>query len=229
MATLLKNCRIYDGTGSDAVNGSVLFEGDRIIEVGDVDESRADSVIDLEGRSLASGFIDPHSHNDWFAIKTEPLKYFEPFIRQGITTFVTGNCGLSAIGFDNDTPYKDKIGGGLFFFNGTTGKYGSIKEFNAAIDRNMPCNIATLVGHCSARASVSGYENRKLSAQEEEKMLGILEDNLRDGAAGVHEAAVHRLSWTASSTVSLLSALQIRRAQRRLASSSFPPRTRGMT
>ena len=38
MATLLKNCRIYDGTGSDAVNGSVLFEGDRIIEVGDVDE-----------------------------------------------------------------------------------------------------------------------------------------------------------------------------------------------
>ena len=35
MATLLKNCRIYDGTGSDAVNGSVLFEGDRIIEVGD--------------------------------------------------------------------------------------------------------------------------------------------------------------------------------------------------
>ena len=107
MATLLKNCRIYDGTGSDAVNGSVLFEGDRIIEVGDVDESRADSVIDLEGRSLASGFIDPHSHNDWFAIKTEPLKYFEPFIRQGITTFVTGNCGLSAIGFDDDTPYKD--------------------------------------------------------------------------------------------------------------------------
>ena len=84
MATLLKNCRIYDGTGSDAVNGSVLFEGDRIIEVGDVDESRADRVIDLEGRSLASGFIDPHSHNDWFAIKTEPLKYFEPFIRQGI-------------------------------------------------------------------------------------------------------------------------------------------------
>ena len=107
MATLLKNCRIYDGTGSDAVNGSVLFDGDRIIEVGDVDESRADSVIDLEGRSLASGFIDPHSHNDWFAIKTEPLKYFEPFIRQGITTFVTGNCGLSAIGFDDDTPYKD--------------------------------------------------------------------------------------------------------------------------
>lgn len=185
MATLLKNCKIYDGTGSDAVTGSVLFDGDRILEVGSVDERKADKVIDLEGMSLASGFIDSHSHNDWFAIKTEPLKYFEPFIRQGITTFVTGNCGLSAIGFDDDTPHKAKMGGGLFPFSGTTGKYGSIKEFNAATDRNIPCNIATLVGHCSARASVSGYENRKLSAKEEEQMLQILEDNLKDGAAGV--------------------------------------------
>lgn len=185
METLLKNCKIYDGTGSDAVTGSVLFDGDRILEVGSVDERKADKVIDLEGMSLASGFIDPHSHNDWFAIKTEPLKYFEPFIRQGITTFVTGNCGLSAIGFDDDTPHKAKMGGGLFSFSGTTGKYGSIKEFNAATDRNIPCNIATLIGHCSARASVSGYENRKLSAKEEEQMLQILEDNLKDGAAGV--------------------------------------------
>lgn len=185
MATLLKNCKIYDGTGNDAINGSVLFDGDRILDVGSIDERRADKVIDLEGRSLASGFIDAHSHNDWFAIKTEPLRYFEPFIRQGITTFVTGNCGLSAIGFDADSPYQDKIGGGLFFFHGTTGKYGSIREFYAAIDRNMPCNIATLVGHCSARASVSGCVNRKLSPQEEEKMLQILESNLRDGAAGI--------------------------------------------
>lgn len=108
MATLLKNCRIYDGTGSDAVNGSVLFEGDRIIEVGDVDESRADRVIDLEGRSLASGFIDPHSHNDWFAIKTEPLKYFEPFIRQGITTFVTETAAFPPSALTMIRPIKTR-------------------------------------------------------------------------------------------------------------------------
>ena len=58
MATLLKNCKIYDGTGSDAVTGSVLFDGDRILEVGSVDERKADKVIDLEGMSLASGFIE---------------------------------------------------------------------------------------------------------------------------------------------------------------------------
>ena len=41
-------------------------------------------VVDLDGLSLSSGFIDAHSHNDWFAIKENTKKYFEPFIRQGI-------------------------------------------------------------------------------------------------------------------------------------------------
>lgn len=185
MATLLKNCKIYDGTGSDAFIGSVLIDGEKIIEVGNADESKADKVIDLDGKSLSSGFIDSHSHNDWFAIKTEPLKYFDPFIRQGITTFITGNCGLSAIGFEDDTQYIDKIGGGLFGFRGTTGKYGTLGAYNAAVDRNMPCNTATLVGHCSARASVAGYENRRLTPEEEQRMLSILEDALKEGAAGI--------------------------------------------
>lgn len=185
MKTLLKNCKIYDGTGNDAFTGDVLFEGDKILDVGEISEQGADRVIDLEGKSLAPGFIDMHSHNDWFAIKKEPVKYFGPFIRQGITTFVSGNCGLSAVGFEKDTPHVEKMGGGLFFFNDTTGVYPTIKEYNEAVHKNMPCNMATLVGHCSARASVSGYENRKLTPEEEERMLSILENALQEGAAGI--------------------------------------------
>lgn len=186
MKTLLKNGKIYDGTGKDAFIGDVLYEDDRILSVsGRIADTDADRVVDLNGLALAPGFIDAHSHNDWFAIKQEPVKYFEPFIRQGITTFVTGNCGLSAIGFDADTPYVDKIGGGLFHFNDTTGKYGSAEAFFSAIDANTPCNIAALVGHCSARASVMGYDGAKITQKQEERMLSILEENLRQGACGV--------------------------------------------
>ena len=142
-------------------------------------------MIDLRGRSLASGFIDAHSHNDWFAIKNDPLPYFAPFVRQGITTFVTGNCGISVTGFAPDCPHVDKMGGGLFSFRDTTGAYGMAEDFFAAIDGNTPCNIASLVGHCSARAAVAGSENRKLTAREEAQMLAVLEENLRQGAAGI--------------------------------------------
>ena len=97
MTTLLKNAMIYDGTGAQAFRGDVMISGDRILRVGrDLSGEEADQVIDLTGLSLAPGFIDAHSHNDWFAIRKEPLKYFDPFIRQGITTFVAGNCGISA-------------------------------------------------------------------------------------------------------------------------------------
>ena len=122
MKTLIKNARIYDGSGGDAFAGSVLIEDEKIAAVipdaSDAEMPAADKEIDLNGLSLSPGFIDGHSHNDWFAIKKGPLPYFEPFIRQGITTFVAGNCGVSEIGFDDHNPYMSKLGAGLFSIAG---------------------------------------------------------------------------------------------------------------
>ena len=185
MTTLLKNAKIYDGTGAEPFTGDVLIEDQRIKETGPSINTAADRIVDLKGKSLAPGFIDGHSHNDWFAIKREPLPYFAPFIRQGITTFVTGNCGISTIGFEEGCPYTDKLGGGIFSFRETTGKYGMPDSFFSAVDGKMPCNMAVLAGHCSARAAVGGNENRKLTAAEEKEMLAILEKALQQGAAGL--------------------------------------------
>ena len=185
MTTLIKNAKIYDGTGTDAFIGNLLIDGDRIADVSPGLQTEADRVIDLNGLSISSGFFDGHSHNDWFAVKKEPLKYFEPFIRQGFTSFITGNCGISAFGFEPDSPTKDKIGAGLFGYKGeVTGQYPTAEEFFNAVDGNMPCNMAALVGHCTARASVVGYENRALTAQEQERMLGLMENALQQGACG---------------------------------------------
>ena len=185
MKQLLKNAKIYDGTGSEPFFGDILIGDDRIEAVGADAGQTADIVTDLQGRSVSSGFIDAHSHNDWFAIKKEPLPYFEPFIRQGITSFIAGNCGISSIGFEPDCKHLDFIGGGLFTYENTTGQYGSPAAFFGAVDRNMPCNLAVLAGHCTARAAVGGIQNRKLTEKEEREMLAILENALSEGAAGI--------------------------------------------
>ncbi len=183
--TLIKNAKIYDGSGAPAFFGDVLIEGDRILRVAESIAAETDfEVVDINGLSLAPGFIDAHSHNDWFALRKDHKKYFEPFIKQGITTFVSGNCGLAATGFSDDTAHKDKIGGGLFFYKDAEAK-GSVKDFLDATDGNMPCNLAVLAGHCTARASVSGSANRKLTEKEEKEMLDILEKALKQGAAGI--------------------------------------------
>ena len=183
---LFKNALIYDGTGSKAFKGDILVENDRISKVENFIQAEDGwEVIDLDGLSISSGFIDAHSHNDWFAIKNEPQKYFEPFIRQGITSFVAGNCGLSAVGFESTSQHVDKVGAGLFSYTDTTGIYPSVSEFFKAVDRNSPCNIAVLAGHCTARASVAGNENRPLTESERKRMLDIMENALKEGACGL--------------------------------------------
>lgn len=184
--TLIKNAKIYDGSGEAAFLGDVLIEGERIAQIAaSIPEEREFEVVDLKGLSLAPGFIDAHSHNDWFALRKEPLQYFAPFTKQGITTFVSGNCGLAATGFADDTSFQDKIGGGLFSFQGCTEPKGQVKDFLARVDGKIPGNLAVLAGHCTARASVSGSVNRKLTEKEEKEMLEILEQALQQGAAGI--------------------------------------------
>lgn len=185
MPFLLKNAKIYNGTGSEPFFSDVLLEDDKITQVGTALEAPAAQIIDLGGLCLSPGFIDAHSHNDWFAIKKEPLKYFEPFIRQGISSFVAGNCGLSAVGFSEDSKHIDAVGAGLFHFDELTGQYGRVSDFFNAIDGKMPCNLATCLGNCSARASVAGNENRPLNDRELKEMLDIMEQGLKDGACGL--------------------------------------------
>lgn len=185
MSILLRHGRIYDGTGGEPFFGDILLEGERISAVSPHIDAESAEVVELDGKSVSSGFFDAHSHNDWFAAKREPRRYFEPFVRQGITSFIAGNCGLSMTGFEADTPNRDKVGAGLFHMADLTGVYPTAGALFDAIDCNTPLNVASLVGHCSARASILGYENRPLTGAELERMLGILEDNLREGACGV--------------------------------------------
>jgi N-acyl-D-amino-acid deacylase len=185
MTTLLKNGTIYDGTGGDAFIGDVLIEDDKIIAVanGEITDS-ADKIIDLTGKSVAAGFIDAHSHNDWFAVKTNPIPYFEPFVRQGMTGFVTGNCGLSIIGAKKDSPHRDKVGAGLFHNDESFGEFSTASELFDAVDKNSPVNIAACIGHCSVRAGIAGYENRPLTKDEQDEMLKTIAKALDEGACG---------------------------------------------
>ena len=55
-------------------------------------------IIDGTHKTITPGFIDMHSHNDWFLPNAARPELTTPFTEQGITTFVGGNCGFSAAG-----------------------------------------------------------------------------------------------------------------------------------
>ena len=85
---VLRHGRVVDGTGNPAFFADVAVKDGRIAVVGRV-EGRSKAELDLRGLVIAPGFIDVHTHVDELA--EQPLA--ENFIRMGVTTVVTGNCG----------------------------------------------------------------------------------------------------------------------------------------
>lgn len=69
MQTLIRDARIFTGTGSALETGSVLVEGNRIIRValgaGALAAETADIVIDAAGRTLMPGMVESHAHLTW--------------------------------------------------------------------------------------------------------------------------------------------------------------------
>ena len=180
MKTLFKGGTVYDGSSQRPFIGDVLIEDDRILEVGEKISSKADEVIDISGLQICPGFIDAHSHNDFFYDRDDAEKFYRPFIEQGITTQITGNCSFSPFGVDPDTPYKDKIGGGLF----DTVHPCSFKEFRERAEGSLYVNIVPLIGQGSVRAGMTGYDPAPYTPEQIEKELEHVREAMEGGAFG---------------------------------------------
>ena len=180
MKTLLKGGNIVNGTTETPFVGDVLIDDDVIEEVGEnitCDDAR---VIDCTGLYVAPGFIDAHSHNDFFYDYDDAEKFYEPFIRQGITTQITGNCGFSPFGIDKTSKFKDKVGGGLFHAKNP----GSFREFTENAEGKLFVNFVPLVGHGTTRIAMSGFNPAPLSAKQIEDEMKYVEEAMENGAFG---------------------------------------------
>ena len=180
MKTLLKNGMLYDGSGAAPVKGDILIEDDRIIQVGGEITADADQVMDAAGRMVCPGLIDAHSHNDFFYDRPDAEKFYKPFLQQGITTQITGNCSFSPFGTDPNTPYRDKLGGGLF----DTQNPGSFADFKARAAGNLYVNLVPLIGQGSVRAGIAGFDPTPFTAEQIQEELGHVREAMEGGAFG---------------------------------------------
>ena len=180
MKVLFKNGMVIDGTGNAPFKGDVLIENDRILAVGTDITAEADKVIDITGYQICPGLIDAHSHNDFFYDREDAEKFYKPFIEQGITTQITGNCSFSPFGMDEDTPHKDKIGGGLFQVQNP----GSFASFKKRAKGNLFVNMAPLIGNGSVRAGMTGYDSTPLTPAQIEKEMSYVREAMEGGALG---------------------------------------------
>ena len=156
-----------------------------------------DRVLDAKGVYVTPGFIDIHRHGDWEALLA---KDDELLNRQGITTVVNGNCGLSVA--PAGERYYQEI---QDFLSSVTGKEPMTSEFGMEsgkrsrgpsgrtmkeyMDRlsetKRSVNTGMLVGNGTLRAGVTGYASEKLNWGEIRQIQERLRESLEAGALGV--------------------------------------------
>ena len=175
---LVKNGKIVDGTGSPWFRADVAIANGRIAEIRPHLAGDARDVLEADGLVVCPGFIDTHTHSD-FVFFVDPTAQSK--VRQGVTTEVIGNCGMS--GAPCLAGATQRV---LPSTHGFLPFWESVPEFLDALSRQpKTVHLAPLVGHGTLRAAVVGLEDRPPTSDELATMEAWLADALAAGAVGL--------------------------------------------
>lgn len=159
---LIRGGLVYDGSGSAGVVRDVGLAGDRIVFVGNAAAAGVTGTreIDAHGLIVSPGFIDPHAHAQGDLTATDRSRRENlNYLMQGVTTVVVGNDG-----------------------HGTFDIAGSRTTMEAD---GVGTNAALLVGFGSVRGEVMGMRDAPASPEELDRMRGLVDQAMRDGAVGL--------------------------------------------
>ncbi|GII53408.1 N-acyl-D-aspartate/D-glutamate deacylase [Planotetraspora thailandica] len=175
---------VVDGTGAPPFRADVSVDGGRVAAVGRLDAAEGATVVDATGRLVLPGLIDCHAHGEAVVFDKEIQL---AALRQGVTTFVLGQDGLSfaptrsAAAFDYVRRYFAAVNGTHPGLDGPVG----VAELLAGYDRATALNTAYLLPHGTIRFDVMGPAERAPDADELRAMRKAVENGLAEGAAGL--------------------------------------------
>ncbi|MFR8600070.1 MAG: N-acyl-D-amino-acid deacylase family protein, partial [Clostridioides difficile] len=182
---------IVDGNKTPAYEGDILIENEKILKISQDLNEEADKVIDAKGRVICPGFIDTHSHSD-LVILVNP--YNEVKIRQGITTEVLGQDGISMAPLPQEhiSSWRKNLAGLDGESDEIDWKYETTENYLKMMDYNgVGLNETYLVPHGNVRMEAMGLEDRPATKEEIQKMCEITERELKAGAIGLSTGLIY--------------------------------------
>ena len=190
---------LVDGSGAPSTIADVGILDGRIVEVGRVTQA-AHRRLDVSGRVVAPGFIDPHTHYD-AQLMWDPAA--TPSSLHGVTTVIGGNCGFTLAPVASATATDREVSGNTTYLQrmmarvegmplaaleqGLPWDWRSFAEYLGRLDGRIGVNAGFLVGHSALRRVVMGdaATQRAATADEVAAIVGEFEAALRAGALGL--------------------------------------------
>lgn len=148
---------VLDGTGAPGFRADVGVRGGRIVRISPrrIPADSAVRVIDANGLIVAPGFIDLHAHIEGLPRMPDAQSH----VRQGVTLAIGGPDG-----------------GGPWPFG----------EYLARLDTlPLGLNVGYMTGHNTIRRAVLGLANRAPTAEELDRMRGMVAAAMGQGAFGI--------------------------------------------
>lgn len=191
--TLIRSANVFDGSGRPSASLDVAIRDGCICDIGPSLPHAAPRVVEADGLALAPGFIDVHTHDDTVVIRRPQML---PKLSQGVTTVITGNCGISAapVRLQSGVPDPMNLLGGAADF-----RYPAFVDYVAAIRAAVPAvNVAALVGHTALRNNHMDRLDRTATAAEIGAMRAQLRESLDNGALGLSSGLAYASASAAS-------------------------------
>jgi N-acyl-D-amino-acid deacylase len=187
---IVKNGMIVDGSGLPRYGGDVGVKDGKIVEIGRLTGASATETLDADGKVVAPGFVDGHTHMDaqifWDPIGTSSCY-------QGVTSVVMGNCGFTLapcraeeadLVMRNLERAEDISRAAMKA--GIKWRWETFPQFLDVLD-SLPkgINYAGYVGHCAIRTHVMGQ--RAFTDEATEDDLKAMVHHTREAiVAGAH-------------------------------------------
>lgn len=189
---IIKNVRVVDGLGNPWYHADLGIQGEKIATIGRIETKDAHRVIDGENGILAPGFIDMHSHSDMIFLSENQPKLLEGRIRQGITTEIMGNCGISVSPIRDEFKSDMEKSVGWMTPDPVPWSWNSLSEFLNLIEKKgVSVNVGTLTGHGAIRTCVKGFSSGLISPDGIGKMKEILSRTFEEGSFGLSSGLIY--------------------------------------
>jgi N-acyl-D-aspartate/D-glutamate deacylase len=182
---VIRNGTLYDGSGTPGRAGDLAIDGDRIVAVGDIGAARGRREIDARGLAVAPGFVNMLS---WAVDSLIQDGRSQGDIRQGVTLEVFGEG--QSYGPVNDRVREWIVGEqGDIRFPVTWSTLGEYLEHLER--REVATNVASFVGATTIRVHEIGFADRAPTAEELERMRGLVRRAMEEGALGVGSSLIY--------------------------------------